>query len=181
MAAVALLALGLRQCSHRGGAAAAVAVRPAERADASLPRSALDAASPAANNPAVQAMPAEPGAGPRMRALMLAFDPSGVRLEQSVAVNGRVKAPPLSHAPDRLEFEVYDPDGRRIYEGSFDHPRHMHAERVGPGGELTRVEAPSMQDKLLLRMPAELAAARIQFFEVLAGAERRQLGSLDLF
>jgi hypothetical protein len=177
---VVVLIVGLRQCSADEESATTATVGRAGSADGAVPPPASRPALPVSTAPDVQAQGAEPAAAPRMRALMLAVDAGGVRLERAVAVAGRVKAPPVSFAPNRLEFEVYDAGGRRIYEGSFDHPRHAHAENVDANGELSRAHAPSTGDTLMLRIPAELAAVRIQFFEVLAGAERRAISSVEL-
>jgi len=52
-----------------------------------------------------------------MRALTFEVDGDGVRLAKSIVAPGRVKAPPLSSAPHRLEFEVYDSSGNMVYAG----------------------------------------------------------------
>lgn len=139
------------------------------------------------------AVPAAPNAVPaaaapegyRMRALTFAMDASGVRLEQAAEAPGRVKAPPLSIAPYRLEFEVYGRDGEKLYAGSLDHPLHRIDEYEDPSrpGTLRHVAREVASDAFQIRLPATLPGVRVAFFEVRPAADssvRTALGSVPL-
>lgn len=114
----------------------------------------------------------------RMQAFTVALDGQRLRLERAVVLPGRVKAPPLSYAAERVEFEAFDLLGNRVYQGSFDHPAHRHGERFAPNGEITRLPMKVDDASLTLRIPGDLAVARIDFFET-HGANRTALGSVE--
>jgi hypothetical protein len=109
---------------------------------------------------------------------------TGIQLDRSVVAAGRVKAPPRSVAADRLEFEVHDAAGRTIYAGSLDHPLHVVSEYEDPAqpGALRRRARELDQEVFQIRLPGELAAREIAFFEVRAGSNpwRATLGVLPL-
>lgn len=169
-----LLALLVRSCTDR---AAGVALPPTARNSP-----ALLAAAPAAP---IAPRDAVASTAHRMRALTFAMDASGVRLEQTTDAPGRVKAPPLSIAPYRLEFEVYDRDGQKLYAGSFDHPLHRTYEYEDPDrpGSLRHAAHDVTSEMFQVRLPAELPAVRVAFFEVRPdtdAAVRTALGTILL-
>lgn len=129
----------------------------------------------------------EPPAGTdphRMRAMTFAIDASGVRLADAVTTAGRVKAPPLSQAPHRIEFEAYDESGRKIYAGAFDHPLHRGVEHADAQGKLAHSEQRGTSGAFQIRLPATLNAARLAVFEVRpeanGAASRTELAALAL-
>jgi hypothetical protein len=118
-----------------------------------------------------------------MRAMIFAMDATGIHLRQSSIANGRVKAAPMSNSPRRLEFEVYGPDGAVSYAGAFDHPLWQGSEALDDKGELTSAERSVATGSAFVRIPAELPASRIEFFEVDAtsgNVSRQSLGSFGV-
>ncbi|HVS53620.1 MAG TPA: hypothetical protein VHD62_14795 [Opitutaceae bacterium] len=121
----------------------------------------------------------------RMRALTFAIDATGVRLDRAVIAAGRVKAPPRSIAPYRIEFEVYDGAGEKRYAGSIDDPLHRIYEYEDPAqpGSLRHVAHETDSDLFQIRLPEPLGAAQIAFFEISPGASgpnRASLGAIAL-
>ncbi len=103
----------------------------------------------------------------QMKLLDFAIDSGGIRFTRATAAAGRVKAPPLSISPWRIEFTVYGRGGEKLYSGSLDHPlhpRYEYADATPPGQLHTVIGIESAAD-FQLRLPAELPAARIAFFE----------------
>lgn len=131
----------------------------------------------------VAPVPAGTPTGPQMRAMVFEMDATGIRLSHSAIVDGRAKAPPMSNSPRRLEFQVYGPDGSLNYSGAFDHPLSQRVETVNDKGELAGSDRPLGQGSCLVRIPAEVPATRIEFFDVdtTSGApDRRSIGSFSL-
>ena len=102
-----------------------------------------------------------------MQLFEVVFDASGVRLRGSSSAAGRVKAPPISVSPWRVEFVVTGRSGETVFAGSVDHPLHpRHEYSSDPNtGQLRTVFGLETEGTLLVRVPAELPAARIAFFE----------------
>lgn len=94
-------------------------------------------------------------------------------MTRSIVAEGRVKAAPFSPSPHRLEFEVYDAGGKVIYTGSLDHPARQWREAVDQNGKLHGEEHIVNDAPLLLRLPGELRAEKIAFFEVKPSAPSR--------
>jgi len=110
----------------------------------------------------------DPAAEHRLRALTFIMESAGLRLVESQVAAGRAKAPPRSVAPARLEFEVHDAAGGIVYSGSVDHPLHRRYEVEDPpaSGRLRAVNVDLTSGTFQVRLPAELAAARIVFSEI---------------
>lgn len=149
-------------------------LRGCDRTPAASPSAPLTRVAPALPPAATSARPA-PGAtssAPRLQALTFVIDRNGLHLERSALLPGRVKIPPRSVAADRLEFRVLAADGRELYAGSIDHPLHrrLEFESATQPGRLEQTAADAAANVFALRLPAELAAARVSFFEVRAGA-----------
>jgi hypothetical protein len=157
---VALLATLIWRGCDRPPAQASPAEPVADARSALAPAAAIPSTTPTISAAASSAF--------RLRALTFTIDAAGIRLEQSLSTAGRVKAPPQSVAPHRLEFEVYNEAGEKIHWGAIDHPLHRMLEYEDPArpGELRRTVQEVAQDSFLLRLPEPLPAGRIIFFEV---------------
>ena len=103
----------------------------------------------------------------RMHLFDVVFDAGGVHLRGSSSAVGRVKAPPVSISPWRVEFVVTGRSGETLFVGSVDHPLHpRHEYPLDPAtGQLRTVFGLETEGALLLRVPAELPATRLAFFE----------------
>jgi hypothetical protein len=176
LVAALLCLLAWRGCRHNAEApkssAAATATPPSAPASAAVPSGQSAAAT-------------VPTSAYRMRALTFSMDASGIRLEQALTTAGRVKAPAQSIASHRLEFEVYNQAGEKIYAGAMDHPLHRSLEYEDPArpGALRRTMQEVAQDSFLVRLPEPLPPGRIVFFEVRPGADgplRTEVAALPL-
>lgn len=130
--------------------------------------------------------PVPPAGQPQMHIHDFSMNASGIRLVRSTVAPGRVKASPFSVAARRLEFELLDVKGVKIYTGSLDHPLWQEAEIEDPKapGGWQRVLRPRPNWAFQIRLPAESAGARIAFFEMAPKsgkpAPRRALGVVRL-
>lgn len=113
-------------------------------------------------------------AGPSMHALTFTMDAQGIHLGEAVVVSGRVKAPPRSRSPRRIEFEVSDRDGKVVYSGAIEHPLHHRYEYEDSRspGSLKRIEQDVSQNTFQVRVPGDLDAAQIAFVDVRTGDGR---------
>lgn len=118
-----------------------------------------------------------------MRLIRFSIDADGLRAGPGEVVAGRVKAALSSHARERLEYVFLDPSGSPVYSGSMDHPLRPSFEVAADddSGELRRIHGRLTENEFLLRVPAEINVARIEFAEVVideAGGQpvRRVLG-----
>jgi len=118
-----------------------------------------------------------------MQIATLRMNRDGLHLEQSIITTGRVKAPPVSIASDRLEFEAWTADNSMVFTGSLDHPLHRRLEYEDPQvpGKLRRVYQEVEANTFDLRIPADLAVRRVVFYEIRANQPtRRALGEILL-
>lgn len=148
------------------------------------PRAAPPVAAPPGAIPSPR--PVAPPGRPQMRIHDFSMNASGIRLERTTVAAGRVKAPPFSVAARRLEFEVLNVKGAKIYTGSLDHPLWLEAEVEDPKnpGRWQRIVRPRPNWVFQIRLPAESAGVRIAFFENIPKdgkrPHRRALGEVRL-
>lgn len=130
--------------------------------------------------------PVAPPGRPQMRVHDFSMNASGIKLERTTVAPGRVKGQPFSMAARRLEFEVFDAKGAKIYTGTLDHPLWQEAEVPNPKarGGWQRISRPRPNWVFHIRLPAEAVGLRIAFFEVITTAgkpeTRRAVGVVPL-
>jgi hypothetical protein len=122
-----------------------------------------------------------------MRTLQCTVSGNAVVLREAAVADGRVKAPPISIARHQIEFQAVDAAGRVVYRATMDDPRHRIVEYPEPdapsGLGLAAME--SAEGPLFLRLPAELEATAIEFYETRSPAAgdaglRRLLSRIDI-
>lgn len=119
----------------------------------------------------------------RIRHLRFQFGASSMELIAVQSLPGRIKRPPHSMAPDRLEFEVRNAAAELLYEGSVEHPLVTHREipPLGQEGWASVSVEHDQPEEVYLRLPEEYAGQDLAWYEIRAAdALRRHISTIRL-